>query len=126
MRNTAKQYTEALYEVIKDKGLVEQKKIIRNFLQLLKKRHVKASSNSMLRYFEKCYLKDHDMRKVEVESMNPLSDILKSDIKKSVGKQVLLYEKINPDLLAGIKMIVDNSLLIDASAKTKLAVLFKK
>mgnify|MGYP003394656396 FL=1 len=64
------------------------------------------------------------MRKVRIESAAPVSAQLKKEISEILGKKIVLEEKTRPDLLAGIKILVDDELLIDATGKRQLERIF--
>ena len=75
------------------------------------------------RAFERRWLKIHNRRKVAVEAAAPLSRDTQREILRLTGKQVLLEETANAGLLAGIRIIVDEELLIDASARRRIGVI---
>ncbi len=87
---------------------------------LLRKNRDLARLERILKEFEKQWLRESGLRKVEIESAAPASGKLKEEIKKILGEKILFSEKVNAGILAGVKILVDGELMIDASAKRQL------
>ena len=117
MRYTNAQYAEALFEALE--GLKGEKRTlaIKRFFEMLQRNHATSRMGRIIEQFEKHSLKAHNMVKVEVQSASPLTDEIREQIRKGLKKDVVLDEVVDPELLAGIKMVVNNEILIDASAK---------
>ncbi|OGZ33916.1 MAG: hypothetical protein A2174_03470 [Candidatus Portnoybacteria bacterium RBG_13_41_18] len=124
MKYSPKQYTSALLESLKDKTEIRQKEIINNFFKTLSKNNDWSRLGSILKAVEKKYLEDTGLKKVYVETASPISSNLEKEIEKILGNKVYFLTKTNPMLLAGIKILVDDELLIDASARTKIEKMF--
>lgn len=124
MRYAIRQYAEALLGALEDKSGRVQSEVIRRFLSVIRKNKDWSKLGRILHEVEKQSLRKRGMRKVEVESAAPLSRELIKEIEKFLGKKLVLEEKVRPELLSGIKILVDNELLIDASAKRGLDSLF--
>ncbi len=120
MRYTVRQYTAALYGALKDGSEAEKRLRFRRFLMLLRKNRDLARLERILKEFEKQWLRESGLRKVEIESAAPASGKLKEEIKKILGEKILFSEKVNAGILAGVKILVDGELMIDASAKRQL------
>ncbi len=126
MKYRASQYAEALFEALEGKKSEERAGIIRSFVRMLFWHRVIGKSQSILAAYEKLILRDQGMRKVRIESPGRISDQLKRDIREILGAKIHWEEKENPDLLAGIRILVDDELLIDASAKRHVDRMLKK
>lgn len=94
-----------------------------NFLKLLldKKR---ASEIFMIKeFFEKLLDESRNIKRVTIESVIELTDDHKEKLieklKKSIGSEIVLENIINPDILGGIIMKIDNE-IIDNSVLAKL------
>lgn len=126
MRYAPKQYAAALFKVLAVAPEKEQKKILKRFLSLLIQKGDTARLGFVLREVERQYLQSTRMKKVAVETPDVLSRAAEKNIKDIVGGGLILQQKINPALLAGIKILINDELLVDASAETRLKRLFKK
>lgn len=124
MKYSARQYAAALLAATADKSEAEQKRTIRRLLALLSRNGDRTKTSTILRETQKQYFKNAGLRKVIVEAPESISSGLAKEIKQVLGKRAIVTEKINPALLAGVKILVDDELLIDASAETRLKRLF--
>ncbi len=111
-------YTEALYESLKDKSPKQHITLIKNFLDLLKKNHDYHLLNSIVVRYEKISLARQGLRKVEVETVSTLTPELRKKIEEILGTNILLDQKINPEIIGGMTIVIDTTLRIDASART--------
>lgn len=126
MKYRVTQYAQALHAALKNEPASKQKEIMRRFVVLLGRHRMSAKSGLIVSAYEKIVLRESGMRKVKIESAAPITEHLKKEISGILGKKILIEEKMNPELLAGIKILVDNELLIDASAKRQLEKLFTR
>lgn len=126
MKYTNKQYASALLEALKDKDEGARKEVLARFLSLLTKNRARKHLDSILKEAERQNLHNAGLRKVDIEFPHSLSDDTRQEIKESLGGEVFFKEKQNPDLLAGIKILIDDEILIDASAKRRLDNIFSK
>ena len=117
MRYTNVQYAQALVEALgKSKGK-ERSLIVQRFFAMLQRHHAISRVSRILEQFEKHSLKSEGLIKVEVRSAAPLTDEVRQHIGAALKKKVYLEEIVDPGLLGGMKMVVGNEILIDASAK---------
>ncbi len=126
MKYRASQYAEALFEALEEKKPGERAGIIRSFVRMMFRHRVIGKSRAILAAYEKLVLREQGMRKVRIESPGRISDQLKKDIREILGAKIHWEEKENPDLLAGVRILVDDELLIDASAKRHVGRMLKK
>lgn len=126
MKYRTAQYAQALHAAVKDVPEQKQKEIMRRFAALLGRHRVSGKSDLIVAAYEKIVLQESGMRKVTIESVAPVSEQLKKEIIELLGKKIFIEEEAHPELLAGIKILVDNELLIDASAKRQLEKIFQK
>ena len=124
MKYSPKQYASALLLALGEKSSAERKKILHKFLSLVSKRGDSSRLGMIMKEAEKQYLRGAGLKKVILESADSVSAKIKKEVEEILGKNIILEEKLNPDLLAGIKILVDNELLIDASAETQVRKLF--
>lgn len=124
MKHSPKQYAAALLSALDKKSVAEKKKTLYQFLSLISRRGDSARLGMVMREIEKQYLKGRDLKKVVLESADFVPVKIKKEVEEILGKSIILEEKINPDLLAGIRILVDEELLIDASAEIQIRRLF--
>ncbi len=124
MRYTPRQYAKALHAALIKKTPDERKQILQGFVNSLLKRKSQSRLGLIVKAYEKEYLTFSGMRKVEVESVSGLSKSIRQEIEAILGKKTFFIDKTTPALLAGIRLLVDNELLVDASAKSALDKLF--
>jgi F0F1-type ATP synthase delta subunit len=148
MKYLPSHYAKALYEALEGqdkegsggiagKGGRADGAMLKRFAGIVRKNGDGKSLNTILARYEKIYLEKKGLKKIEIESASPISAAIKAEIEKAGGgtahgaiaggassDKVLLSEKVNPDLLAGIKLLVNDTLLIDASGRTRINKLF--
>ncbi|MDZ4284266.1 MAG: F0F1 ATP synthase subunit delta, partial [Patescibacteria group bacterium] len=66
------------------------------------------------------------VRRVLLESASAPSTALREAVTDLLGGEVWIEEKVRPDLLSGIRVCIDEEILIDASGKRRLAQLFQR
>ncbi|MBI2121540.1 MAG: F0F1 ATP synthase subunit delta [Candidatus Sungbacteria bacterium] len=126
MKYSSKQYASVILSAFDGKSEKERKEILKRFVDVLAKNRDMARLGAILREIEREFLKKSGRKKIWVESVSPVSDDLRQEIEKTVAGKTYLYEKINPSLLAGLRILINDELLIDASAKRQIDKLFLK
>jgi len=133
-------YAKALYEALEgqdkeDRGGIAGKRgradeaMLKRFVGIVRKNGDGKSLNTILARYEKIYLEKKGLKKIEIESASPISAAIKAEIEKAGGDaatsgKIILSEKVNPELLAGLKLLVNDTLLIDATGRTRIKKLF--
>ncbi len=123
MKYKAQDYAKAFAEVAArtPEGRVEV--VIKNFLALIARNGDMRQIKKITAFAEKFLLKQSGRSKWTIESARPLKsarDLFKNLIKHSD----VLEEKIDPAVVAGIKITRDNERQFDGTLKTKLDKLF--
>lgn len=126
MRYSIRQYAEALLLALEDKNRRERREVIGRFLVVLRKKRDGAKLTQIIKTLELLQLKKEGLHKVVLESASPPGLKIKTEVEKILGKKIFIEERINPELMAGIRILVDEEIFIDASAKRRLDVLFPK
>ncbi len=111
------QYAEALFAALEDKREAEQKKMVKRFAEMLIKDHAVAKLPAICMAYEKLQYKKQGIHSVRLETVVPATEKLKDQIHAILGKNINFEEVVNHHLLGGVKILVDNEILIDASAK---------
>lgn len=126
MRFTIFQYARALHDALENATTDEDRaKMIRRFLLLLRIHSASGNLSRILSAVEKFYCRSRGLRKIAVETSSGLSNTARGEIRKIFGENIVLDEVVLPELLAGIRITVDDELLIDASGKRQLEYLFR-
>lgn len=128
MRYTAAQYATALCSLLKGKSPREQKLVLARFPVLLRAHGAWGRREKILVAVGVQELKETGRQKIEISSAAPISAAAKREIVQALGskKKALVQEKIKPDLLAGVQILINDEVLIDASAAHMLSELFGK
>ena len=124
MKYRLKQYAEALAAATEGKSEAEQKKIVTRFTELLVRHRMIGKAPMICIAYEKLVLQKKGMRSVRIETATSTSKKLKQEFHAALGKNIYIEEIINPHLLGGIKILVDDEILIDASVRRQLERLF--
>lgn len=105
----------ALFEVLKDKGV---NSTLTQFLRLVAAKGRLSFLNEIVEEFELLARQRLGEKLVYVETARPLSqqerDSLISTLQAKLGRCIILRESINPQLLAGIRLKIDDK-VIDAT-----------
>ena len=117
----AKTYATALVSALAEKN-PDGKNLAVNFIALLQKNGDVKKSRHIIDLAEKLLLKKTGNKKVTLETARNI-DIGKS-MKGFIKKGDIVQEKINPVLIAGVKIVVDGEKQLDLSLLHKLNNIF--
>ena len=121
--NKVKIYAKALAEALDKKG-ADEKKISANFVKLLVKSGDEKKAKQILDLAQDLLLKKQGKKKIIIESARELNNHNKNLLEKIAKDGDVLKEKINQDLIAGVKITINNEKQFDASLKNKLQNIF--
>lgn len=122
-QDKAKIYAKALSEVLLKKG-IDEKKIIDNFLKILLKTGQEKKAKEILNLAEDLLLAKQGKRKIIFETARKIAAEQKKLLNDTVKDGDVVKEKINPEIIAGIKIIINGSRQFDASMQSKLHNIF--
>jgi F0F1-type ATP synthase delta subunit len=120
MRYSAKQYAEALHAAIGKLHGAERAEAIGRFLRIMKRSGDHSKLDEILAAYEKIAIRADGMVKAEVRTPSGLSPAVRRAVEEALGRPAVIVEKVDPELLAGIEIVLNDSLAIDATAKSKL------
>lgn len=121
MKYSVAAYAEALASALDDaKNEKERQQITRRFLVILRSHKASFLLLRIVQAMERRELKNKGLKHVEVTSASPLTDTVRREISAALGEKVSLTEIIRSELLGGIRILVEDEILVDASAKTQL------
>lgn len=118
-----KLYAKALADVISVKGF-DEKKVVNNFFKLIISEGLEKKAKEIFNLVEEITLLKQGRRKVVFETARAMNGSQRKLIESIVKKDDVVEEKINPELIAGIKIIINNLRQFDASVQSKLSKLF--
>ena len=114
-----KLYAKALSEVLLDKKSARSD-LTQNFLRLLAKEGLQKKANEILGLAEDFILAKQGGRKIVFEVARKLGAGHRALLKEFVKEKDIVKEKINHELIAGVKIIINNEKQFDNSLKNKL------
>lgn len=123
MKYRVKDYAKALVEVLDDKEL-NQEQVAEGFAKLLERQGDLGKAKEILVAAKMLMAKKNGKKSVVFEMARKLTAGQKEMLAKFVEEGDIVEEKINKDLIAGIKIIVDNEKQLDNSMQNKINKLF--
>jgi len=112
-------YAKALSEIV-IKNDYDEKKVIAGFVKILISEGLESQSDKILNLADKIIMSKQGRRTVVLETARPIKENQKKLFSGIVNKKDAIIEKINPELIAGIKIVIDDALQFDSSLKSKL------
>ncbi len=116
-------YATAFLDVAK-KHKGKDNELTKRFLDVIKKNGDAALVPKIMRTTEQIAIKRNGGRMVMVESARPLTETQTKELKRHFTANDKIEMKINADLIAGVKIVIDGEWVIDASLRRKLKNLF--
>ncbi len=117
-------YAKALAEVITAVKPAHETQIAKNFLALVRKNGDEAHLRRILDEAGKLVRAKEGTRRVTLETARTLGRAQKESLRPFVKKGDVIEEKIDPELVAGVRIIVDDETQFDGSLRGKLDRLF--
>lgn len=125
MKYNSKFYAKAFCQAaLKSKDDGQLQKQIKNLLEVVKKNRDQNKLKEILLWTEKIISQKKNYRKILIESARPLEDSSVKLIDSFLRPKDIVAKKINPGLLAGIKITINDELQFDGSFSKKLKNLF--
>ncbi|MCX6720496.1 MAG: F0F1 ATP synthase subunit delta [Candidatus Staskawiczbacteria bacterium] len=118
-----KLYAEALAEIIIEKkaeGPERSRRIVANFVKLLVGAGYENKAKEILELVEDMLLQKQGKRKITFETARKSTPSQNKLLEKFVKKGDILKEKINPELIAGVKIVINEERQFDNSMQSKL------
>jgi len=127
--NKIKLYARALAEILAKSDFAksstaEEGKIIKNFVKVLVSAGLEKKANEILELAEEMLLAKQGKKKIVFETARKITTNQKKMLEGIAKKGDLIKEKINPELIAGVKIIINNNRQFDSSLKNKLQKIF--
>jgi len=125
MKYKVKDYAKALAEILADKK-ADEKKVVEGFIKLLQKEGLQNKASQIIGEAEILHAKKQGKKEVVLETARKLTDSQKKMLGKFIENGDIVKEKINPALIAGIKIIVNGNEQFDMSMANKISKIFKQ
>ncbi len=123
-QNKVKLYAKVLAEILSKKGYNE-KKVTENFVKLLINTGYGNKAKEILSLTEDFILQKQGKKKITFEVAREITAGQKKLLESFFKKGDIIKEKINPELIAGIKIVINDSRQLDASMQSKLQNILK-
>ena len=123
MKYSAHIYAKALVEVLGDEDrsdLKEQDRVAKNFVALVRKNGDEGYLAKILEEAARMARGKSGIRQVTIESARELGAAQKATLKHFIKPGDVIEERIDPELIAGIKITVNDELQFDGSLRNKL------
>jgi len=117
--NKVKLYAKALAGVLFEKT-ADEKKIIDNFVKLLVGSGYRSKAKEILDLAEDFLLSKQGKKKITFETARRLTADNRSKLKEFVEEGDVIKEKINHELIAGVKITINNEKQFDNSMLNKI------
>ncbi|MGA2418118.1 MAG: F0F1 ATP synthase subunit delta [Candidatus Staskawiczbacteria bacterium] len=123
--NKTKLYATALAEILSGPAFAkasagEEKKIIDNFVKILVSAGLEKKSKEILDLAEKYLLAKQGKNKITFEIARRITAENRALLKQFVKEGDVVKEKVNHELIAGVKIIINNEKQFDNSMLSKL------
>ena len=112
-------YAKALSEII-IKNDYDEKKVVAGFVKILVSEGLENQSDKILNLADKIIMSKQGRKMVVLETARTINEKQRKLFSGIINKKDVIIEKINPELIAGIKIVVDDVLQFDSSLKSKL------
>lgn len=124
MRYSTQNYAKALASAASQAKPEDSARIIRNFKRLLQKSGDEAHAEKIIKEAERILLLRDGGREIVFESARPLVTSPHKSFPGFITHEDTVTLRINPDLVAGVRVIVNGEREFDGSLKGKLDKLF--
>lgn len=125
MKYTAATYAKAFTAALSDEKAPSESTLAKNLASLLKRTRDIQFRDKIMQALEEAIVRAQGGRYVVVETSIPLSPHQAKQIRAKFTSKDLIKDSINPDLIAGMRIIINREVELDWSMKSKLHKLFR-
>ena len=119
-RYTPKQYASALFESLSERGS-NSDAVIKGFVKMLVSNYDRALLPKILMQFKKLERTKAGRHEVVLTSARPLEKSVIADVKKKVGENSGITEVVDPKVLGGVRILINDEVVIDGTLKSRVA-----
>jgi F0F1-type ATP synthase delta subunit len=117
-------YAKALAEILSNDKKIDGKKLFNGLVKLLERQGKLKKAKDIINLARFSLAKKQGKKLVVLESARKLSASQRESLSKFIEKGDIVEEKINRELIAGIKIIIDNEKQLDQTIIKKINNLF--
>jgi len=123
MKYNYKIYARALVFALEEaQNLAQKEKVIKNFLFLVQKNKDTRQIKKIIDFASRIIYKKEGRQRIILETARPQNN-LKNLFQKFFNEKDIIEEKINPNILAGLRIVFDDEKELDFSFKKRLELL---
>lgn len=124
MRYTIAHYARALANAMEGASSRDIKSVARNVVRLLRKKKSVSKLPLILRKAKRHYFDKKNITTIDIISAAPLLSATRKEVRRVAGAGARIHEMARPEVIAGIKIIVNDTYCIDATAAGIMQKLF--
>ena len=127
MKYTSAQYAVALAMALKEtKTASERRHIAGRLFRRISQARMLKQIDHIVQEADRVLRREKGGVAVAIKSAAPLSAARRRAVGRTLGAKAVITATVNPHLLAGTRIIIDEETLIDATAQHRLQMLFSK
>lgn len=118
-RYTPKQYATALFDALSEKG-ANHDAVVKSFAKVVAKHYDRALLPKILMQFKKLERSKAGRHEVVLTSARPLERSVVADVKKKVGEMSGITEVVDPQVLGGLRVLINDEFVVDGTVKARI------
>lgn len=123
MRYTPRQYAAALVAALDDKTARERSDIAKRLADHIARAGMGRHLARILKETGRIMRQKEGIVSADIASASALTDAERRTVSRTLGSKAAITESVDPRLLAGIRILIDEETLIDATAARRLNIL---
>ncbi len=120
-RYTPKQYATALFESLQDAKPSDQASLVKRFADVLVKHYDRSLLPKIAMQLKKLERAKGGRHEVVLTSARPLDKAVIKEVKAKVGENSGITEVVDPAVLGGLKVLINDEIVIDGTYKTRVS-----
>ena len=125
MKFTPKSYSSILVRALRQAKSEDEKSIIiQNFIELLKRHHALSGGRAIIPILRDALKRVFQLHSVKITSAKPLQDRIISTIRSIIPPNSEIHFETDPTCIGGLRILLDNELLIDSTIEQRVNQLF--
>jgi F0F1-type ATP synthase delta subunit len=125
MKYSAQLYARAFFETIKTAPEKKQEEIARRFIQVIRKNSDQQIIKKIFRQVRQLLIKNRGGRIITLEFARAVSEELRDKLKNNFSAKDYIEEVFRPELIAGVRVLVDNEKELDLTMRRNLKRIFR-
>ena len=125
MKYPVELYAKSFIEVVSATSQEKRDKIISNFLKIIRKNGDYLRIKKIFTAIREAEVKKRGGRIINLELAREIPENLITHLKSYFSKKDYISISVRPDLIAGLRILIDNEKELDTTMKRKLKKIFK-